>query len=661
VVSKLTKCTESYLEWDKAWLLPVVSSIALGLFSLFVWSPLPYNWEGFDGYYNLGLSLARGEAYPTMHRIWGYPFFLAFFYRFFGERLWIPLVAQVLLNSLIPLMVYRMVRLLIDKKIAAISALLVGFVSFNTLYTATQSSDCLSNVLFVASIYFFIQGIYKSRTRDYALSGICASLAYQFRPNLILYPVFMIIFCLLFLKKKKITAKYLLVYFSVFILCSLPWVLRNYRVSGLFVPATTHGAIQLWYASLQVGQYSDNWFYNDKANLESPVFSQSVMADFPIKIRVADNIKNKPDSLQYSLVYWTDRDTAQKKIDTVRRYGREAEFMLPGQTIPTTLFYYLDYCRTDGGKEHKGTIAEPSGLPFIHFINDDHLGNLDRGQYLLDIFEVMALARHIFFKADIGSASDLDLDTDGSITEQDLRNAINYMLSRKKISTMDPDLEENINTIKAGDNDITVLFKDNSQLVISRSAGEKITGITPARGLATKLVYTKVPFPLIKKYLAAEKPAFDRSFVPGLSFTTSVDNDFYRSEPRMQARYLALAKENIRQRPWDYTKECLKRMYGLFLVQGSSDAFTAHQFRRSGIIYKIGFIFSLSIMVIMVLGIVIGFRRKMAVGLFLLPILYIVLTIAPLLKNMRYSMTVQPFMIIFISITIYSLFSRSKS
>ncbi|MFC1614849.1 glycosyltransferase family 39 protein, partial [Gemmatimonadota bacterium] len=132
MVKKLTKYIKAYLEWDRAYLLPVVSSIALGLFFVFVWSPLPYKWEGFDGYYNLGLLLARGEAYPTMHRIWGYPFFLAFFYRFFGEHLWIPLIAQVLLNSLIPLMLYRMVRLLTDKKIAAISALLVGFVSFNT-------------------------------------------------------------------------------------------------------------------------------------------------------------------------------------------------------------------------------------------------------------------------------------------------------------------------------------------------------------------------------------------------------------------------------------------------------------------------------------------------------------------------------------------------
>ncbi|MFC1537586.1 glycosyltransferase family 39 protein, partial [Gemmatimonadota bacterium] len=570
-------------------------------------------------------------------------------------------------NSLIPLMLYRMVRLLTDKKIAAISALLVGFVSFNTFYTATQSSDCISNVLFVASIYFFILGIYKSRTRDYALSGIAASLAYQFRPNLILYPIFLIIFCLLFIKKKKITAKHLLVYFSIFILCSLPWVLRNYRLSGLFVPATTHGAIQLWYASLQVGEYSDNWFYNDKSNLDRPVFPQSILADSPVKITVADNSQKQSDSLKYKLVYWTDRDKIKKEVNPVRIYPRKAEFIVPGQAVPTTLFYYLNYsCRIDGDREYKGIISEPSGLPFIHFINDDHLGNLDQGQYLLDIFEVMALARHIYFKADIGSASDLDLDEDGRLAEQDLRSAIKYMLSREQISFMDPDLEENINTIKAGDNDITILFNDNSQLVISRSAGEKITGITPARGLATKLVYTNVPFPLIKKYLAAMREkslVFDLAATVGeLSFTTSVDNDFYRSEPRMQARYLALAKENIRQRPWDYTIECLKRMYGrLFIVRGSSDVNTAHQFKGSRIIYKIGFILSLLIMIAMVFGVVIGFRRKMAVGLFLLPILYIMLTISPLLNNMRYSMTVQPFMIIFISITIYSLFSRSKS
>ena len=85
-------------------------SFVLGLFFIFVWSPLPWGWQGIDFYYDMALGLARGGSFDTIHVTWGYPYFLAFWYRLFGDRPWVPLVVQASLNATIPFMLYRLDR-----------------------------------------------------------------------------------------------------------------------------------------------------------------------------------------------------------------------------------------------------------------------------------------------------------------------------------------------------------------------------------------------------------------------------------------------------------------------------------------------------------------------------------------------------------------------
>jgi hypothetical protein len=102
------------------------TSFALALFFIFVRAPHPLGWAGFDEYYDLGRTLARGEPFPTLERPWGYPWFLAPFYRAFGDRPWILLTAQALLNAGVPLLVYAFARTESDDRIATVSAVLTG-------------------------------------------------------------------------------------------------------------------------------------------------------------------------------------------------------------------------------------------------------------------------------------------------------------------------------------------------------------------------------------------------------------------------------------------------------------------------------------------------------------------------------------------------------
>src|SRR5438093_12383781 len=113
------------------------ASVIIACVFIFVWAPHPWGWEGFDHYHDLGRLLARGEAFPTTDVPWGYAYFLAPFYWAFGDRPWIPLIAQAALNAFVALLVYDFARREFDRRIAVVAPLLTGLYSFNADYPFT--------------------------------------------------------------------------------------------------------------------------------------------------------------------------------------------------------------------------------------------------------------------------------------------------------------------------------------------------------------------------------------------------------------------------------------------------------------------------------------------------------------------------------------------
>ena len=87
----------------------------------------------------------------------------------------------------------------------------------------------------------------------------------------------------------------------------------------------------------------------------------------------------------------------------------------------------------------------------------------------------------------------------------------------------------------------------------------------------------------------------------------------------------------------------------VFVISGTSDRQTAQQFASSGAVYASATLASTVYLLLLIVGIFCSWWKGDRYVLPLLLILYVPATIAPVLTNMRYSVTVQPLIFVFIA------------
>src|SRR5262249_11228160 len=137
-----------------------------------------------------------------------------------------------------------------------------------------------------------------------------------------------------------------------------------------------------------------------------------------------------------------------------------------------------------------------------------------------------------------------------------------------------------------------------------------------------------------------------------------VNEVFYRREPHLMHRYTALAFDNISRDPVGFVEACAFRALRLFVVAGTDDADTAQQFAGSGWIYRFATLASAAYLALAAIGVAIAAARHRRVGVLLTPILYVPATICFVLTNMRYTVTVQPFLFAFAAVPLTAALER---
>jgi hypothetical protein len=471
------------------------ASVIIACVFIFVWAPHPWGWEGFDHYHDLGRLLARGEAFPTTDVPWGYAYFLAPFYRLFGDRPWIPLLAQAVLNGLIPIMLYRLVSLEFDRRAGVAAAVLAGFFSFNTLYASTQSSDAVCTVIFVAALLLFAEGRARGGLWWFAASGALFGLAPQFRPNLVLLPAALAGLNLLARPRNRAKLAQTLVYLVAASLVLAPWTIRNYRLLGLLLPTSTHGGMQLWYGTLQEGPYLQSRVYNPRSAFESSGFDYSSVGGRPLLVSAEVPSCAPAWTASIDLVYWTDRDREPVRIPATPSRNGALSWSVPGQPIPTVLYYFVEARWPPSDEAPHGVVerlpADGMDQPAVYFVNDAHLMDLDEHGDLLDIFDVIRMIRNVAWNEPLIHADRLDLDGDGHVTERDLRRVVNILM-RSRPGALQPG--DAVAAFHADAAQAVMAFTDSSTLTVPRSFSGRLSDIVPAGEYAGRLVIAAVPF-----------------------------------------------------------------------------------------------------------------------------------------------------------------------
>jgi hypothetical protein len=661
----MLRAVESLLERRTTVYAACVASFVLGLFFIFVWTPLPWGWKGIDDYGRIAMSLARGEPFPTVHLVWGYAYFLAIFYRLFGDHPAIPLCAQALLNAAVPLVLYHLVRIEAAgaaprrrERIAVTAAVLAGLFSFNTVYASTQASDSVCTVLVVAMILCVALGDRRQQAKYFAAAGLLAALAYQFRPNLLLLPPFLGAAYILFRSRAAGRLGRVAIMLSVFVIGGAPWVVRNYQWTGQFIPASTHGGVQLWFGTLQTGQYRGSWLYNPRAAFEYPPLEYTSITE--MSVIVSGTVRRcDPEILRrIELVYWTSKDPSPRRIAAMPNDRREVVVPLPPQPAETAVSYYFDTLVAAGGDGH--VYSPPGGptAPATIVISVKHLGDLDVDGHALDVFDIVRLMRAVAWHEALDDRERLDFDNDGAASEADVRRAAALVVDERAAPerAVDP-----VTSMSVTDTAATLQFRDGSSLAVPRAWNEKITDLqlhTPVvTSIASQIVSRSRPF--------AETRAEHRTNpAPAGAAACAAIEDVaanrvpYRRLPHEMRRFTALALDNIRHDPFEYAMASAIRAVRVFIIAGSEDLRTAYQFSGAGRIYAIGRLASIAYLTLFVAGVMLAGARGVRRFMLLTPILYVPLTICFMLINARYSMTMQPFVFGFVAVTIVTVLER---
>jgi len=608
------------------------ASLALGLFFIFVWAPHPWGWEGFDDYHDLGLIVARGESFPTIDRPWGYAYYLATFYRIFGDHPWIPLVGQATLNALLPLLVYAFARTEFDERVAAVAALLTGCLSFNTVYASTQAADAVCTVIFMAAVLTFARARRREDWRLHVVAGLLLGIAAQFRPNLILVPLLLAAF-LIIERRDLAHAGHACLLASVSILMLVPWIVRNHRLTGEVIPVTTHGALQLWYGTLQSGPYLQSRAYNPRSVFESGSFPYTSFDRVPLIVtgRVPE-CADVPAAL--AVVYWTDRDRERHRVPAQWDSLREFRADVPPSPAPTAYYFYFD-----------GVAPSRESAPYVYFVSADHLGDLDRHGDVLDVFDLIRLIRHLAWDEPLPMRDRLDFDGDDRLSEADARLAADALLAH----AVPPVTSNGRGRVDISAASAVLRLGDGSSLAVPRAWSGRITDIEVVGTLAAALVHSTVPFARLRE----ERAAAHIGICQPLD-NVAVNAPYYREQLHAMRRYVALAMDNIRRDPPAYFAGVAYRAVRVFVIEGSDDPHTTQQFAGGGRVYRIARAASIVLAVLCVAGVWAAWRRGAAIALPLMLIAYIPATLAFVLTNMRYSVTVQPLMFVFVAAALVS-------
>jgi len=226
-------------------------------------------------YVNSGITFFK-TGKITMHGVIsaqimpGMTFLIALFVAFFGTgvKLWCALKIFWLFMGLFTIyIVYKTVRLYSNKFISALSCLFFLAIDYvwmdNLILTETPYI-----LLFSLLIYHTFKLAKNPNKKDYKLIVFYYILAVFVRPNIGVFPFFLVIFLLLKKYDFKLLFRQCVMAGVILVIVLIPWWYRNYRVFDKFIPLTYGVGNPLLLGTYQGVGYPDDDELDYKTNVD---------------------------------------------------------------------------------------------------------------------------------------------------------------------------------------------------------------------------------------------------------------------------------------------------------------------------------------------------------------------------------------------------------
>lgn len=279
--------------------------LGLNLMVRFAWLIFmrPKQVADFAWYFTHAKALAAGQGYHWLGQAtayWpiGWPFFLSLIYRITGPYVIVGLVVNVLLSTLIVALIYAISMQMFRRRFVALSAAIAYSVLPSQIeWNAILGSEELFTALLLISLYFYVKSdrdVGRTRTALLwiALSGIILGCAADVRPIPLAFPVFVLLYEWIIVKRRWMAGFWRAVVLTVTMFISvLPVTIRNFVALHHFVLVSTNGGVNLFQGTHTNGGYWWSWnpYVNPIVNVHDEI-QKNKIAEHAAFIRIFHHI-----------------------------------------------------------------------------------------------------------------------------------------------------------------------------------------------------------------------------------------------------------------------------------------------------------------------------------------------------------------------------------
>ena len=267
------------------WLFVLISSFLISTCYAFILLHF-FDFNVYPDYYDiLARNLLEGKGYiigfgedSVFWRPPLYPLFLVPIYYFFGYQHFPVVVIQVILNSLTAVLIYKIMKKIFSPSLGLFAGILYSLYPLVAYNLPRVSTVILFNFLFVLLIIVMYQFYDTPNWRNAVIFGgiqglltLC-QLFFEGFPIFILLSIFImtLFHCRKGIMKQVQFGLWMILGFSIVL---APWVIRNYKLSGVFPLLGVGGGYTMWYGNYMQTEGKD---FNQLSSREGEEFRKEL-------------------------------------------------------------------------------------------------------------------------------------------------------------------------------------------------------------------------------------------------------------------------------------------------------------------------------------------------------------------------------------------------